>query len=180
MLRLVDFTVGLSCYLVIFAGLSSIVGRWLRRLTHSFRPAQTRALMIVVFAVAWLAPNIINFSFPLVSPYYYLTDPVHTLSRLIDGVVQSKNLLAVLVASACFVLLLNARAMWRGLFEVVFRREYGEDFENLVPQPAVVPQRAFFIINARTGRRLGSHLCQLKLSPFVVLYLSQRPTYCDK
>lgn len=124
-------TFGLGCYIVIFSGLASAVGRWMRKGGHEFRPGHCRALIMVMFAIGWLTPNILTIfrdTSRAANPYFYITDPVSTLGQLSGGGVLGDGVLLILIAAASVMVLLNTKAMLRGITEVV-----------LTP-PAVTPQ----------------------------------------
>lgn len=131
------FTVGLSCYIVFYAGMSAALGRWLRKATPLFRPAQTRAFAIVMFALSWLAPNIANIfrnSRSVANPLFYLSDPINTLETLDNNLAWADEVMTALLVMGGVALLLNIHTMWRGFTEVVFLREPAADETALFPQ----------------------------------------------
>jgi len=135
--RISKFTIGLCCYILFYAGMSAALGRWLRKATPLFRPAQTRAFAIVMFALSWLAPNIANIfrnSRSVANPLFYLTDPVSTLETLDSSVTWADEIMAALLVMGGVGLLLNVHTMWRGFTEVVFLREPATDERALYPQ----------------------------------------------
>ncbi len=139
------FVAGLACYLVIVAAVSSLAGRWLRVVSPGFRPGQVRAVMIVFFALLWLMPNLINLLITdarrITSPYFFVTDPINTLSllsapQLVRG---ATHLLTILAAAAGLLLLFNVRAMWRGVVEVLVPQSSETSGQSASSTAAVEP-----------------------------------------
>ncbi len=131
-----NFTSAVSCYIIIYAGLAAVMGRWLRSATPLFRPAQTRAFAIVMFAVMWMVPNIFTIlrgSGRTTNELLYLTDPVHSLVRVSGGGPWAGKIMMALSIAASLVVLLNLRTMLRGLAEVVLLREPPPDVPEVIP-----------------------------------------------
>lgn len=116
------FVSGLCCYLVIYLGLGSALGRAARSVSGEFRPAHTRVLTVLLFALASILPQILYLSDEFRAhpkPQLWITDPFSTLSRLANNDRDSLLLITWLAIGAVVVVAINLRAMLLGISEAV-------------------------------------------------------------
>ncbi|MHC4875143.1 MAG: ABC transporter permease [Planctomycetota bacterium] len=118
------------CYLVVFTGLGAVLTRWLHAVTPSFKPAHGRVLMLLVLVAMSIAPLIVRaFSTRLMRSEFLTVDllsPFLTVPRLAnegyaaatDSGLDDRILLSI-GAAAVTALLLNTKAMFHGIREVV-------------------------------------------------------------
>jgi len=113
---------GLVCYILIYSGLACVMARWLRSMNRDIPPSRSRTFTLVMFSLGWLAPNMFNMfrgRNPITSQYFFLSDPVTTLKNLSGGGPRSDELLTVLAVIGALVILLNLRAVFRGISETI-------------------------------------------------------------
>ncbi len=144
------YVFGVCCYVVFLTGCGSALTRWLRTVSPGFRPAHGRVLTVLLGVAMCVAPLIARaFSQTPVSSQFApldLTNPMMTLPRLTgsshlataDSELQTHILLALGIAAGLAVIV-NGRAMFAGITEVVRRPSDGSASERpLVHEPQQV------------------------------------------
>ena len=115
------FVSALCCYVVFYLGLGSALGRSARAFSAEFHPAHARVLTVLIFALAAILPQTLYLFDEFRSnprPQFWITDPFSTLNRLASNDPDSVSLMTLLGLGTFIVLLLNLRAMLRGVVEV--------------------------------------------------------------
>jgi len=129
--RALEFVAGLCLYLVIYLGFGAALGRWGRAIAGDFRPMHARVLVLLLAAMAAIAPYLIWFAITGGNgstdhlSILFITEPFTTLARLSDSHLDSDDLLLALAALAALTLLINSRAFVGGVVEVA-RGKRGE------------------------------------------------------
>lgn len=113
-----SFITGICCYIMIYLGLGSFLGRAARAVSGDFRPAHARVLIVLLAACGAILPQTLYFfdirSWNL-SRIYFVTDPFSTLYHLSEGHAESSLLVLVLAAVALLAMALNLRAVLVGI-----------------------------------------------------------------
>ncbi len=142
-----SYVFGVCCYVVFLTGLGTALTRWLRTLSPGFRPAHGRVLTFLIGVAMCVIPLIVRaFSGSPVSSQFAALDianPVMTLPRLTgsgflaaaDSGLQTRLLLALGIAAGLAVIV-NGRAMFAGITEVVSRPSDGSSSERPVERDA--------------------------------------------
>jgi hypothetical protein len=119
----VPLAVGMWCYVVIYLGLGSALGRAGRAVSGEFRPAHARVLTVmglgagsILALTLQLLPSV-RFS-PVRNAALSVTDPFTTLVALGNEDPQSILILVILVITALVSILINLRAMLIGVIDV--------------------------------------------------------------
>lgn len=121
---LVNWGMALPCYTVAYIGFGAAVGRWGRRITPEIRPAHARVLVLLMAAMAMIAPYL-PYAFDLVEYRYgyslmEISNPFKTMDMLTQGSSRQADLvLSILAAVAGIAILINLRSMWTGVMELV-------------------------------------------------------------
>ena len=121
---LVYWGVALPCYIAAYIGFGSAVGRWGRKITPEIRPAHARVLVLLMGAMAMIAPYL-PYAFGLVEYRYgyslmEISNPFKTLDMLSNGQTQQADAVITLLAIvAGFAIVVNLRSMWAGVTELV-------------------------------------------------------------
>ena len=116
--------IALPCYIVAYIGFGSAVGRWGRKITPEIRPAHARVLVVLMGAMAMIAPYL-PYAFGLVEYRYgyslmYMSNPFTTLDMLANGTSSSAEaVINMLIAVAFVAVLINVRSAWTGIMELV-------------------------------------------------------------
>jgi hypothetical protein len=116
--------IALPCYIIAYIGFGSAVGRWGRKITPEIRPAHARVLVVLLGAMAMIAPYL-PYAFGLVDYRYgyslmYMNNPFTTLNMLANGPSSSADaVIHMLVAVAFLAVLINVRSSWTGIMELV-------------------------------------------------------------
>lgn len=124
------YDAALCCYIMIYLGLGSFLGRVARAVSGDFRPAHTRVLIILMAACGAILPhtlNLFNVNTWSLSRLYFISDPFSTLYELGAGHAESAVLVLVLLAVTVLVVALNLRAVVAGIVDV------GRNFEPARP-----------------------------------------------
>jgi hypothetical protein len=121
-----QFTTGCCCYIVIYIGIGTALGRWGRAISSEIKPAHIRVLTFLVFAAGLIAPVLPrligsrtwNTRFSILD----VTNPVVTLDQLERYSRSNDTIVIVLAVGALLAVLMNLRAMQRGVKEIVFAK----------------------------------------------------------
>ncbi|MBI1311322.1 ABC transporter permease subunit [bacterium] len=127
------YLLGLFSYAIIWVGLGAAMTRWLRAIVPTFRPAHGRVLTVLLGLGFLVAPLIARaFSDHAATSRFQwldLMNPFMTLPRLTsdsflaraDSSLETKIVIALSVAAGV-VVLLNLRAIFNGVWEIVRQR----------------------------------------------------------
>jgi hypothetical protein len=130
--------IALPCYVIAYIGFGSAVGRWGRKITPEIRPAHARVLVVLMGAMAMIAPYL-PYAFGLVEYRYgyslmYMSNPFTTLDMLANGPSSSADaVINMLVAIAFVAVLINVRSAWTGIMELVKYQPKGASPETFSP-----------------------------------------------
>ncbi len=121
--KIMYFVSGLLCYVVVYMGLGSAAGRWLRLVSQDFRPAHARVTTVLALALGAIFPYLLLFFDRYrnggdMHPFLWLTDPFSTLIRLSQGNSNSPLIMLVLAIAALVVVAINLRGIFAGVAEV--------------------------------------------------------------
>ena len=117
----INYVLTLCSYVVIYLGLGAALSRLARKIIGDFRPAHARVVTMLLLAFGSMLPQTLYFFDQFqtwATPQYWITDPFHTLSAVSSGHADATLLLRLLGAGTIVVLALNARSMFRGIFEI--------------------------------------------------------------
>ncbi len=112
-----------ACYLVAYLGMACALGRWCFGLSGDIRPGHIRVMVLIIVAVGCIAPYV-----PFLWGHQYrygysplmLPNPFATLAHFSNRGSYTSGFLTILGLAAGVGLLVNLRAMRRGVAEVVF------------------------------------------------------------
>lgn len=111
-------------YVICFLGFGAFVGRLAHRVTPEFRPAHARVLTVLIAAFAMVAPylvSVIGLTRPIKhDSLMVISNPFATLPLVSDfgDSDLTRLILTILGGAAVLAVLLNARAMLKGVFAV--------------------------------------------------------------
>jgi hypothetical protein len=130
--------IALPCYVIAYIGFGTAVGRWGRRITPEIRPAHARVLIVLMGAMAMIAPYL-PYAFGLVEYRYgyslmYISNPFTTLDMLANGRSSSADAVTnLLLAVAFLAVLINVPSSWKGVMELVRYQPKGASIEPSSP-----------------------------------------------
>lgn len=121
--QIVPLILCMGCYLLVYLGIGSALGRWCGALSSDIRPGHVRVLTLILFAIGCIGPYV-----PMVFGATYdrayhpvmITNPLVTLLHVGDERSHSPVIVPALSAAAGLIVLVNLPAVWRGVKEVVF------------------------------------------------------------
>ena len=111
----------LGLYLLIYLGLGSALGRWIRAVSSDIRAAHARVLLIFMLAGGSMIPALLyTYDSRLTDtwPLLWITSPVMTAARILDDLDLGWTQPVLLIVGT-LVLLLNVPAVLRGMGEVL-------------------------------------------------------------
>jgi hypothetical protein len=133
----------ISAYLMIYLGIATALARGLQRLSSDIRPGHTRVLMIILLAIACIAPyipllwiNQFRYSYSVLQ----ITEPISTCAHIADSGEYSGAVLILLAAASGLIVLLNLRAIKDGIAEVVVAEVPTRKLASSSPPPESTAQ----------------------------------------
>jgi hypothetical protein len=126
-----DSTTAMVLYVFIYVGSGAAIGRWGQSITPEFRPAHARVLTILLVPLTMIAPYIpgmFSYKYRVQSnSFIWVMNPFSTLEQIWNSnrgwsnssPEQTKVYLFILSAAAAIVLVLNLRALFAGVSEVL-------------------------------------------------------------
>jgi hypothetical protein len=135
----------ISAYLIIYLGIATALARGLQRLSSDIRPGHTRVLLIILLAIACIAPyipllwlNQFRYSYSVLQ----ITEPISTCAHIADAGEFSGVVLILLAAASGLVVLLNLRAIKSGITDVVLAEAPPRKLPANAPLPEPVVEAA--------------------------------------
>ncbi len=121
------FAAACNCYLVIYLSVAALVGRCLKRFSSAIQPAHLRVIILILFALGTLFPYLLR-ALGIIDwrdgySLAYITNPFETLDYIADANNPVPTALVVLGVTAAILVAFNARWLWHGIREVVFRED---------------------------------------------------------
>jgi hypothetical protein len=117
----VEFIGAICCYVTIYLGLGSLLGRVIRRMSADIRAAHARVLTLFLVAGGSILPHLLSiydFRWWQQYPLLYITDPFSTCVRITDSTAASWTPV-FLFGGAAATMLANFRPLARGISEVI-------------------------------------------------------------
>jgi hypothetical protein len=118
----VRITSALCCYVLIYIGIGAMLSRWLRSVVVDAKSAHLRVLTFFVFGAGLIGPLIPRMIDPRAWRSYSLievSNPFQTYEAINGSQVEFGRAMPILIAATVIVVLLNLRAMYRGVREIV-------------------------------------------------------------
>jgi len=116
------FVTCLSCYVIIYLGIGTALGRWGRQVSSECRPAHVRVITLLVFAAGLIVPYLPSvMGLVRWSGYtlFYVTNPFTSIWEVERGRSHVDVITEIVAAGALLAILVNLAAMRRGVTEIL-------------------------------------------------------------
>jgi hypothetical protein len=115
-----QYAIALAAYSLIYLGAGTLLARLLRRVAQGIHSYQVLAILALANALLIIGSQVIHFLTRVFTPQLIdVVNPIITLQSIADAGHGSVDAVSCLVVAAGVAMVANARALWRGIRDIV-------------------------------------------------------------